>query len=187
MKTTLEAVYGEEVHRIGVLSDTHIPARAMFLPAALYRLFAGVQLILHAGDLVVEEVLSELQVLAPVEAVAGNMDPPSLQRRLGPLKLIRVGEAHIGMVHGHRLGRRPPPEALAGLFAPHCPAAIVFGHSHAPVNMRWRDTLFFNPGSAVEPRGKPAASCGLLHVTGERVEGEIYYLDEAELKGGAGW
>ena len=60
---------------IGVVSDTHIPARAPFLPSSLFGLLDGVDLILHAGDIEEESVLDELRALAPVEAVAGNMDP----------------------------------------------------------------------------------------------------------------
>ena len=45
------------VKRIGVVSDTHIPTRGKILPPALFRLLAGVDLILHAGDLVCAAVL----------------------------------------------------------------------------------------------------------------------------------
>ena len=65
--------------RIGVLSDTHIPTRARCLPPEIFTVFKNVELILHAGDLVDPLVLSELETLAPVQAVAGNMDPPGLQ------------------------------------------------------------------------------------------------------------
>lgn len=64
--------------RIGVVADTHIPGRARALPEALLRGLAGVDLILHAGDICVAPVLDWLAELAPVIAVAGNNDPPAL-------------------------------------------------------------------------------------------------------------
>ncbi|MHB1256681.1 MAG: metallophosphoesterase family protein, partial [Dethiobacteraceae bacterium] len=63
--------FGGVTMRIGVISDTHIPARSRQLPPELFTLFAGVELILHAGDVAEEYVLNELAAIAPVEAVAG--------------------------------------------------------------------------------------------------------------------
>jgi putative phosphoesterase len=86
--------------RIGVVSDTHIPRRARCLPPELLRRLEGVDLILHAGDLVDESVIFELQALAPVEAVAGNMDPPHLHEQLKRIKLLQTGGLTIGLIHG---------------------------------------------------------------------------------------
>jgi uncharacterized protein len=72
--------------RIGVLSDTHIPLRARILPPVLFELFAGVNLILHAGDLIDEQVIKDLSAIAPVEAVAGNLDGEGLGSASGQKK-----------------------------------------------------------------------------------------------------
>ena len=177
MKEKLKVVtYGPEVSRIGVIADTHLPTRARFIPAQVFELFAGVQLILHAGDLVDQSVLDELSAIAPVEAVAGNMDPLHLDHRLGRLKLIRIGTLSIGMLHGDIGGRAIHFKQVRELFLPEQPAAIVFGHLHEPVVIRVDGILYFNPGSAVEPRRVAKPSCGLLNVSGTEVDGEIFYL-----------
>ena len=62
------------VHRIGVLSDTHMPKRGARLPDAVLRHFEDVELILHAGDLSTLAVLDQLSAYAPVEAVQGNVE-----------------------------------------------------------------------------------------------------------------
>jgi len=168
--------YGSEVKEIGVVSDTHIPARGKSIPGEFYERLKNVQLILHAGDLVEEKVLDELKALAPVEAVAGNMDPPPLHSRLGRLKLVRVGEIGIGMLHGDMGGRRINYDLFRELFQPETPQVVVFGPLHEPVREERNGTLYFNPGSLIDPRRTASPSCGLLHVNGRQVSGEIIYL-----------
>lgn len=168
--------YDSDVKTIGVLADTHIPTRGRFIPPQLFRIFNKVQLILHAGDLVDEKVLIELRALAPVEAVAGNMDPPDLQASLGKLKLVEVGGVVLALVHGDLAGHRVNFERLSELFLPTKPRVIIFGHLHEPVNEMHGDILFFNPGSAVDPRRAPKQSCGRLQINGFDVSSEILYL-----------
>ncbi len=169
--------YGSEVKKIGVIADTHIPTRGSSLPSALFEIFSEVQLILHAGDLVDEKIIDELEALAPVEAVAGNMDPVQLQTRLGRLKLIKIGELSVGMLHGDLGGRNINFEQAKDFFKPENPRAIVFGHLHEAVNKDHNGTLFFNPGSLIDPRRSPKPSCGFLRIVGTKVSGEIKYLD----------
>ncbi|MDW7729098.1 MAG: YfcE family phosphodiesterase [Dethiobacteria bacterium] len=168
--------YGSEITEIGVISDTHIPARARYLPPEIFREFKDVQLILHAGDLVDEKVMIELSALAPVEAVAGNMDSFWLQRKLGKLKLIRIGQLAIGLLHGDIAGRRVSFDQVQKLFLPLQPQAIVFGHLHEPLNRSHEGTLFFNPGSATDPRRVARPSIGRLRITKGSIQGEIIYL-----------
>lgn len=165
-----------EVRRIGVISDTHVPRRARFLPPVLFRELEGIDLILHAGDLVDESVLVELQALAPVQAVAGNMDPPHLHERLGRRKLIRAGALQIGLIHGDGM-RLSTQQRAEEAFSSYRPQAIVFGHSHRPLCAYSGDRLMFNPGSCVDPRWAGRPSYGLLQVEpGGSVRGEIIYL-----------
>ena len=177
MNETIKIVsYGPEVTRIGVISDTHLPTRARTIPNKIFELFSEVQLILHAGDLVDQSVIDELGVIAPVEAVAGNMDPIYLDHKLGRVKLIRIGPLSIGMLHGDIGGRAVHFNRVRELFLPEQPAAIVFGHLHEPVAKRVDGILYFNPGSAVEPRRVAKPSCGLLTIRGAEISGEIIYL-----------
>jgi uncharacterized protein len=168
--------YEDRINLIGVVSDTHLPTRARSLPSGLFRIFADVQLILHAGDLVDEQVIDELSTLAPVEAVAGNMDSFNLKQKLGRLKLIKINQLAIGLMHGDLAGRTVGSKEVAELFKPEKPQAIVFGHLHEPLNKRVEQVLFFNPGSAVEPRRGSWASCGKLRIDDNSISGEIHYL-----------
>ena len=168
--------YNQDITKIGIVSDTHIPTRGQLIPPKLFKIFEEVQLILHAGDLVDEMVLDELRALAPVEAVAGNMDPGHLQIKLGKVKVIRVGDIPIGLVHGDFSGRRADLDRLVGIFKPVKPRAVVFGHLHEPLVKKREGTLFFNPGSVIDPRRNSKPSCGLLSIKGEEVKGEIFYV-----------
>jgi putative phosphoesterase len=92
---------------IAVLSDTHLPRGARRLPDACLELIGRADLVLHAGDFVRSTVLDELAVLAPVEAVHGNIDEPALQALLPERRVVESGGVRIGMVHdaGPRAGR----------------------------------------------------------------------------------
>lgn len=158
-----------------MLSDTHIPTRAPFISPRIYELFEGAELILHAGDLVEMKMLAGLASIAPVEAVAGNMDPPELARALGRCKIICTGTIIIGLVHGDG---EPgiSVEKLRAAFMAYKPQVIVFGHSHQPYKMEQAGVLMFNPGSATDPRRVRRPSCGVLTVRDNNVQGEIYHL-----------
>jgi len=162
--------------RVGVVSDTHIPARAKQLPPALFEIFAGVDLILHAGDLVDKRVLLELAALAPVEAVAGNMDSFEITQRLGKKKLLTLAGFVVGLVHGD-IGhdRSKTPERALQAFAPDKVDCVVFGHSHQPCCRKEHGILLFNPGSPTDRRREPRFSCGLLTL-GKEIAGEIIYF-----------
>ena len=168
--------YGQDITTIGVISDTHIPSRGRFIPPEVFRLFKDVQLILHAGDLVDEQVIEELKILAPVEAVAGNMDPASLQNKLGQVKVIKTGLLSIGLLHGDFMGRQVDPEQLSSVFNPVKLQAVVFGHLHKPVYKMHKGTLYFNPGSVIDPRRSGRPTCGKLFIDGDSIAGEVISL-----------
>ena len=161
--------------RIGVLSDTHIPTRARCLPPEIFTVFKNVELILHAGDLVDPLVLSELETLAPVQAVAGNMDPPGLQKLLGRKKILELAGFRIGLVHGD-LGynRTKTPERALQTFAGDNVDAVVFGHTHQPC-LQKRTTFFCLIRLPTDRRHEPRHSCGLL-ILGKTIEAEFVYL-----------
>lgn len=161
-------------HVIGVISDTHIP-QFMTLPEAIWTHFAGVELIIHAGDLSVLSVLSELETIAPVVAVQGNIERDEVIEKLPIKREVMVGMCRIGIVHildearnRARAARREFPLARV----------VVFGHSHIPYNQEHDGQLLFNPGSATDRRRQPTCSIGLLHVDDEAntVRGEIILL-----------
>jgi putative phosphoesterase len=152
---------------VAVISDTHLPRGTRRIPEACLARLRTADLILHAGDVVAESVLTELEALGPpVHAVHGNMDDAALQRRL-PLRLVvEAGDVRIGMTHdpGPWAGRE---ERLAGRF-PGC-AAVVYGHTHEPQIARAADVWILNPGSPTERRRAPTHAMLMLEVD----EGEI--------------
>lgn len=155
--------------KVGVLSDTHLPGTMPALPPAVFELFKDVSLILHAGDIVDLAVLDELRALAPVEAVAGNMDPEAAHRTLPAKKIISIGKFRVGLIHGkfkidiqRRMIRKEFDEV----------DLIVYGHSHAPFWGREDGMLFLNPGSPTDRRYAPYNSVAILTV-GDSLEAEI--------------
>lgn len=158
--------------RIGVISDTHVPKKAKAVPESVLAAFRGADLILHAGDLVVAEVLDELQLLAPVVAVAGNNDSPELAERLGLTRLLTLDGYSIGLAHGHvGKGKATVDRALS-----HFPGAdcVVFGHSHKPYREMHGATLAFNPGSTVGGIRAPRGSYGMLFLGPSGIRAEIF-------------
>jgi len=127
------------IRRIGVIADTH----GLFRPAVA-DLFAGVDLIVHAGDVGGSAVLEALARIAPTEAVSGNVDDrfdPMLPRE----RMLTVGDLTLHVSHGDELGR-PTPEALLARYAGDI---LIFGHTHRPLSVTSLDgRLVVNPGSA---------------------------------------
>ncbi len=151
--------------QIGVISDTHGLVRP-----EVYTALAGVDLILHAGDIGGLDVIVELEPLAPVRAVAGNNDPDLLHRFQEELTFAVEGKS-FRLLHIFR--DLPDDEAKSG---ESIQRVVVFGHSHQPVNRTAGDTLYFNPGSAGPRRFNLPVTVGRLEITQNGVEGEILPL-----------
>lgn len=132
---------------IGVISDNH-----GYLDPAVLEHFAGVVHIIHAGDIMDPALLAQLRTVAPVTAVAGNMDSGKLASSL-PREV--VGEvAGVRFVVGHkrkRLLRELAAGAIEGVTEGAPPDLVVYGHDHVPA-AAWVDgTLYLDPGSASAP------------------------------------
>jgi putative phosphoesterase len=129
--------------RIGVLSDTH-----GYLDPQVLELFAGVRHIIHAGDVMDPAILSELETVAPVTAVAGNLDRPDTVGDLPREVAAEVGGVRFVVTHKpKRLMKRFARGKLAlGDFD-----LVVSGHEHVP-SVMWIDgVLHLNPGTASSP------------------------------------
>ncbi len=161
-------------HRIGVISDTHIPDFRR-LPESIWQHFAGVELIIHAGDLSILRVIAELETIAPVVAVQGNVEGDEVVKKLPVKREIVVGHCRIGIVH--ILGDSRNRARVAHQEFPNA-RVVVFGHSHIPWNEEHDGQLLFNPGSATDRRRQPRCSIGMLYVDDEAgsVQGEIIWL-----------
>ena len=161
--------------KIGVISDTHVPRRGYILPDAVLKLFDGVDLILHAGDIEEESVLDELAAIAPVKAVCGNMDSFQKAGVLPDKLIVDVEDCRIGLIHGWGAPEGLEERVLES-FGGKRLDAIVFGHSHfAKMELR-NGILLFNPGSPADKRFAPWNSAGLLTVNSNTITGEIIKL-----------
>lgn len=144
---------------VGVIADTHVPQRLKRLPSGIARVFDGVQLILHAGDINSARVLKELSRIAPLVAVAGNADPPWWD--LPRSRIVEVEGCRIGLTHGHGGWRRYLQDKARMRLWGYDPMrylryareafgdanVIVSGHTHRPHLAYLDGTLLFNPGS----------------------------------------
>ena len=140
--------------RIGVISDTH-----NHLDPRIPQLFAGVDHILHGGDIGLPAIILALEQIAPVTAVAGNTDDPGFhyrQTELIELAGRRFLVQHI--VNPHAL-----TDPLKARIVREHPNMVVFGHTHKPFSATIGGTRFFNPGYAGRLRFGLERSVGILH------------------------
>ncbi|HUR92796.1 MAG TPA: metallophosphoesterase family protein [Gemmatimonadaceae bacterium] len=128
-------------HLIGLISDTH-----GLLRPDVHDALTGVDLILHAGDVGGEEILQELQTIAPTFAVHGNTDAPAPYLEA---EIIReIGGLSIHVSHGHEVGR-PTPERLLARYSQDI---VVYGHTHKQLLLEWEGRIVVNPGAAGQRR-----------------------------------
>lgn len=152
--------------RVGVISDTH-----GYFDPRVSRHFAGVDQIIHAGDIGTESVLARLAELAPVVAVTGNVDwggpLDRLYRRVERLDLAGypIYITHIGDKPAKLAPRLPDPP----------PRIYIYGHSHIPALEYHADVMFLNPGAAGKPRFGRQPSVALLDL-GEQATAQIIML-----------
>jgi putative phosphoesterase len=169
------------VTTIGVVSDTHFPRFGRALPRALERGLrrAGVERILHLGDMTDLLAVPLFEAIAPFDAVAGNNDGESIRERFGRRKIVRVEDVRIGMVHGD--GKRGTTKSRAlGAFGEGEVDVVLFGHSHRPVVGRERGMLIANPGSPTDKRLNPLYSYAVLTVDGAHARLQLkFYASRA--------
>ena len=127
-----------DARRIGLISDTH----GMLRPQ-VFDVFAGVDLILHAGDVGDDDILDELQVVAPVYAVRGNTDRTD-NPRLPASRELEISGVRVHVSHGHEVGAKPITLVAAYGDAD----VIVYGHTHRELVTREEGRLVINPGAA---------------------------------------
>ncbi len=162
--------------RILVLSDTHIPTRSQQIPSSLRQLVESQpDLIVHAGDLVSEESLQQLQQYATVRAVAGNMDPSDLRWQLPAERTITCDGYNIGVIHGDGLG---PPDRRDAELVRRFPESdiVVVGHTHVSRLVVHDGTYLFNPGSATDPRGSSMPTVGWIETGPAGIQMAIHRL-----------
>ena len=153
--------------RIGVISDTH-----NFLDPKIPELFAGVEHILHGGDIGQARLILQLEEIAPVTAVLGNTDDSGLQFR--QTEIVELGGRKF-LIH-HIVNPHEPDEALQRQLECEKPAVVVFGHTHKQFAETIGSTLFFNPGYAGKSRFGMPRSVAILHCTEKEIRPEFIPL-----------
>ena len=148
---------------IGVISDTHGLLRSEALKA-----LRGSNFIIHAGDIGDAQILEELESIAPVTAVRGNVDREAWSRKIPSTNVLEVDGASLYVLHIlQELELKPEAADFQ---------AVVYGHSHVP-KQEWKNgVLYFNPGSAGPRRFRLPVTIGKLLLRKNKLSGEIIEL-----------
>lgn len=154
--------------RIGIISDTH-----GILRPEVFTHFAGVEHILHAGDIGPASLITELEAIAPVTAVWGNTDGFDVRNAVPEIGEVELAGRQVVVIHGHQLGS-PTPDALQ-LTHPGADI-IVYGHTHRPMRREIDGCLVLNPGGAGAPRFGLRPSLMLLHIEDDGLRTELVEL-----------
>ncbi|NQT49018.1 MAG: YfcE family phosphodiesterase [Chloroflexi bacterium] len=174
----------EEV-RIGILSDTHL-RQGDTLPGQVTQVFKGMDLILHAGDILYPGVLDQLEKAAPVLAAKGDDDRKLIDVRveeehflsLGGLSLWLRHRMPFGVIHALRHGPQSELTELIVRESSCIPDIIVFGDTHAAMVKRSQGILFINPGSPTLPDYvSKLGTVALLTIASGEAEAHIVPLD----------
>ncbi len=159
--------------KIGVLSDTHTDSIDQ-LPRGLVDILTGMDMVLHAGDFTERPLLDDLRKMKNFTGVYGNLDSFDVKKQLHAIETVEAGGFKIGLNHPAEGGT---PLNLDERLRPKFQDihAIIFGHSHEPVNETKGGVLFFNPGSATGMAPAKKKTFGILRVD-KNIRGEIIKL-----------
>lgn len=160
--------------KIGVLSDSHLPDMGA-LPLQVLSELEKVDIIIHLGDICDVKTYKDLQKVAPVIAVYGNMDNPDLRALLPEKKTIEIQGYNLGLVHGWG----PPAnleKRVVSAFPNQKVDMILFGHSHIPLFQKNGTLFLFNPGSTSMNRDG-TTTFGILEI-GETITHQIVRINK---------
>jgi putative phosphoesterase len=151
------------VLRVGVVSDTHSLLRPEVLPA-----LAGVDHILHAGDVGDIAILDALRTVATVTAIRGNIDRNGPTVGLPAVEAVELGGAWIYMLHAlDDLDIKPESAGMK---------VVIYGHSHKPEIVRRGSVLYLNPGSCGPRRFSLPVTVAILHIDEAKIDAELIEL-----------
>lgn len=149
-----------------MVADTHLRGERR-LPERIYERLARADVVLHAGDVVTDDLLDELEGFGELHVVRGNNDgdvrralPETWEAELGGVRIAMVHDSGATKGRGGRMRRRFPDAAI-----------VVYGHSHLPENtVSDAGQLLFNPGSPTQRRRAPTPTFGELDLVDGRIE-----------------
>lgn len=145
---------------VGVISDTH----GLLRPEAV-ELLRGSEHIIHAGDIGAPEIVGELEKVAPVTAIRGNVDTQPWTRQFAETEVVELAGLFLYVIHdANALDLNPKAAGFA---------AVISGHSHKPKQEFKDGVLYFNPGSAGPRRFKLPISVGRIQIVNGKLHGEI--------------
>ena len=149
---------------IGVISDTH----GLLRPEA-HKALRGSERIIHAGDVGDPEILTQLESIAPVTAIRGNIDKGPWARKLPETEVVEAGGISIYVLHDlSHLDLKPEAAGFS---------VVIYGHSHIPKQEMRGGVLYFNPGSAGPRRFKLPITVGKLVIEPAKVRAAIIELN----------
>ena len=152
--------------KVGLISDTHGK-----LSGNIFEIFSGVNLILHAGDIGGQDILTDLSAVAQVKAVYGNMDVSAEYRTLARIDFLNIENITLCMTHIMNSYKSFSYE----LFKLNRSAdVVVFGHTHRAEQTKYKDILFVNPGSVHSPRGGGKPSVAIMTIDDRDIEVDFY-------------
>jgi len=166
MTLQTQTINWDEKHpyTIGVISDTH----GLLRPEVMQS-FKGVDLILHAGDVGDPEVIDELETVAPVLAVRGNMDYGSWADRLPVSRSLVIGNTRLFLIHD--IEWIDPQMAFQSY------QVIITGHTHSSLIEKQDKVLYLNPGSAGHQRHRYPVSVGKLFLCNGQLDARLIQMN----------
>lgn len=155
--------------KIGVMSDTHLRLPDPTLKYIVDELLAGMDMILHAGDIVTRAVLEYLEGHGVI-AVSGNMDDYDVTGHLPHGREFTAGDKRIALIHGWG-AREGLERRILERFPIPRPDVLVYGHSHVPFWAKVDGVWMFNPGSAASRGFRGGGTVGVIEIAGDSIEG----------------
>lgn len=160
---------------VGVISDTHISSPSESIDQRIKNHFQDVDLIVHAGDLVILDVLEELKEIAPVKAVHGNMCHSEVRRALPSKLVFELEGVTVGVTHGlgSPFGFINRMDAIAQREG--CDV-FISGHSHHATIEYRGNRLHVNPGKGGKSSWSSSATIAKLIINGKKAEATLFKI-----------
>jgi len=150
------------VSRIGIISDTH----GLLRPEA-ERCLAGVDHIIHAGDIGRPEIVMALRRIAPMTAIRGNVDKDWASDH-ADTEIMRLEGRSFYILHDLQDLKIDP--TARGI------DVVISGHSHRARIDTIDGVLYVNPGSAGPRRFKLPITLATLEITPGGLRPELHNL-----------